>query len=41
MTNSSASRFPANPADAELRSQYEAMRLALVSVNISRGIYRS
>ena len=41
MTNSSASRFPANPADAELRAQYDAMRSALVSVNISRGIYRS
>jgi len=37
MTNSSASRFPSNPADEELRQQYDAMRSALISVNISRG----
>ena len=41
MTNSSASRFPANPPDDELRATYDAMRSALVSVNISRGIFRS
>jgi hypothetical protein len=41
MTHSSASRFPANPADEDLRAKYEAMRSALVSVNISRGIFRS
>jgi DNA repair exonuclease SbcCD ATPase subunit len=41
MTQSSASRFPANPPDAELRVNYEAMRSALIGVNISRGIFRS
>ena len=41
MTNSSASRFPANPPDEDLRANYDAMRSALVSVNISRGIFRS
>lgn len=41
MTNSSATRFPANPADAELRTHYDAMRSALISVNISRGVFRS
>ena len=41
MTNSSATRFPANPGDEELRSQYDAMRSALISVNISRGVFRS
>jgi len=41
MTNSSARRFPANPPDEELRENYDAMRSALISVNISRGIYRS
>jgi hypothetical protein len=41
MTNSSASRFPANPVEAELRTHYDAMRSALIGVNISRGIYRS
>ena len=41
MTNSSASRFPANPPDEDLRATYDAMRSALVSVNISRGIFRS
>ena len=41
MTNSSARRFPANPPDADLRATYDAMRSALVSVNISRGIFRS
>jgi hypothetical protein len=41
MTNSSARRFPANPPDEELRDNYDAMRSALISVNISRGIFRS
>jgi len=41
MTNSSARRFPANPPDEELRENYDAMRSALISVNISRGIFRS
>lgn len=41
MTNSSARRFPAKPTDDELRDNYDAMRSALVSVNISRGIFRS
>jgi capsule polysaccharide export protein KpsE/RkpR len=41
MTNSSARRFPANPPDEELRETYDAMRSALISVNISRGIFRS
>ena len=41
MTNSSASRFPPNPPDEDLRANYNAMRSALVSVNISRGIFRS
>ena len=41
MTKSSARRFPANPPDEELRENYDAMRSALISVNISRGIYRS
>lgn len=41
MTNSSASRFPANPTDEELRESYDAMRSALISVNISRGLFRS
>ena len=41
MTHSSASRFPANPPDEDLRANYEAMRSALISVNISRGIFRS
>jgi hypothetical protein len=41
MTNSSARRFPANPPDEELRDTYDAMRSALISVNISRGIFRS
>jgi hypothetical protein len=41
VTNSSARRFPAHPSDEELREKYNAMRSALVSVNISRGIYRS
>ena len=41
MTNLSATRFPANPADEELRTHYDTIRSALVSVNISRGIYRS
>jgi septal ring factor EnvC (AmiA/AmiB activator) len=41
MTNLSATRFPANPADAELRTHYDAMRSALISVNISRGVFRS
>jgi len=41
MTNSSARRFPANPPDKELRENYDAMRSALISVNISRGIFRS
>ena len=38
MTKSSARRFPANPPDEELRENYDAMRSALISVNISRGI---
>lgn len=41
MTNCSASRFPSNPADEEIRVQYDAMRSALISVNISRGVFRS
>ena len=41
MTNSSARRFPANPPDEELRDNYDAMRSALIRVNISRGIFRS
>jgi hypothetical protein len=41
VTNSSARRFPANPSDEALRETYDAMRSALISVNISRGIYRS
>ena len=41
MTNSSARRFPANPPEDELRETYDAMRSALISVNISRGIFRS
>lgn len=41
MTKSSARRFPANPPDEELRDNYDAMRSALISVNISRGIFRS
>ena len=41
MTHSSARRFPANPPDEELRDNYDAMRSALISVNISRGIFRS
>ena len=41
MTHSSASRFPANPADDDLRDTYGEMRTALIGVNISRGIYRS
>jgi len=41
MTNSSARRFPASPPDEELRSHYDAMRSALISVNISRGVFRS
>jgi len=41
MTNLSATRFPANPAEEELRSHYDAMRSALISVNISRGVFRS
>lgn len=41
MTNSSARRFPANPPEDELREAYDAMRSALISVNISRGIFRS
>jgi len=41
MTNRSARRFPANPPDEELRENYDAMRSALISVNISRGIFRS
>ena len=41
MTNSSASRFPANPPEEKLRENYDAMRSALISVNISRGIFRS
>ena len=41
MTNSSARRFPANPPDEVLRDNYDAMRSALISVNISRGIFRS
>ena len=41
MVNSSARRFPANPPDEALRENYDAMRSALISVNISRGIYRS
>ena len=41
MTNSSARRFLANPPEEELRDNYDAMRSALISVNISRGIFRS
>ncbi len=41
MTNSSESRFPANPPKEKLRENYDAMRSALISVNISRGIFRS
>lgn len=41
MINSSASRFPANPPDDVLRANYDAMRSALISVNISRGLFRS
>ena len=41
MTNSSATRFPSTPSDDQLRESYDAMRSALISVNISRGIYRS
>jgi len=41
MTHLSATRFPANPAEEELRSHYNAMRSALISVNISRGVFRS
>jgi hypothetical protein len=41
MTNSSASRFPTNPSDDNLRANYDAMRSALISVNISRGLFRS
>ena len=41
MTNGSASRFPANPPDDDLRTNYEAMRSALNSANISRGVFRS
>jgi hypothetical protein len=41
MIDSSARRFPAHPADEELRATYSAMRSALISVNISRGLYRS
>jgi hypothetical protein len=41
MTNSSASRFPANPPEDDLRTNYDAMRSALISANISRGVFRS
>ena len=41
MTNSSTRHFPANPPDEELRDNYDAMRSALISVNTSRGIFRS
>ena len=41
MTNLSATRFPASPAEEELRKQYDAIRSALISVNISRGLFRS
>lgn len=41
MTQSSATRFPANPTEEELHSHYDAMRSALISVNISRGLFRS
>jgi hypothetical protein len=41
MTNSSARRIPANPPDEGLRENYDAMRSALISVNISRRIFRS
>jgi hypothetical protein len=41
MVNSSTRRFPANPPDEALRENYDAMRSALISVNISRGIFRS
>lgn len=39
-STSSASSFPAEPPDEELRASYAAMRSALISVNISRGLYR-
>jgi hypothetical protein len=41
MTKSSASRFPTSPSDDDLRANYDAMRSALISVNISRGLFRS
>jgi len=41
MTHNSATRFPIHPTDEQLRDNYDAMRSALISVNISRGIFRS
>ena len=35
VTNLFARRFPASPAEEELRTHYDAMRSALISVNIS------
>jgi len=41
MTTLSATRFPPNPTDEKLHSHYDAMSSALISVNISRGLFRS
>lgn len=41
MSDSSTRHFPAKPPDKELRGEYEAMRWALISVNIPRCIFQS